>query len=211
MPIEMARRRRGVTTHVRSLSSRIFSALNRLDRSLDSLWFYLVSLLSDLRARWSTVGCVGIIASILGIIGFLLDIAPKISIGSSGSLQAANPMATVFYLSNDGLLPVHDILAKCGALQFKAGNFEIESDKDAGFIFSDSKAEILSPGHQMTLPCAHLIGPAPGADAADITKAEFTVIVTYRPHWLPWHKTERFPQRAEKAEGGNWIWKSLPR
>jgi len=195
----------------RTLASQILSALRRLDRSLDSLWLYLVSLFSNQTARRRTVGWLGIIASLLGIIGFFLDVAPKISIGSSGSLQAANPMATVFYLSNDGSLPIHDIVAACGAPQFKMGGYEISSEPDARFLFPESKAEILSPGHQMTLHCAHLVGPAPGSSPTDITKAEITIIVRYRPDWLPWHKTERFPQKAEKTEEGNWIWKSIPR
>ena len=33
----------------------------------------------------------------------------------------------------------------------------------------------------MTLPCGHLVGPSSGANPTDITKAEITIIVDYRP------------------------------
>jgi hypothetical protein len=147
-------------------------------------------------------------ATLLTIVAFYLSyIVPKLSVDTSGSLQAANPLATVFYLSNDGTLPVHNILAACGEVQFKAGNYQVISEPDARFIFPESKAEILSPGHKMSLPCSHLFGVA---EPATITRAEITIIVDYRPDWVPWRKTARFPWKAEKTETG-WIWKSLPR
>lgn len=150
----------------------------------------------------------GGIATLLTILAFYLSyIVPKLSVDISGSSQAANPLATVFYLSNDGALPIHSIVAACGAIQLTAGNFNWESAPDARFISSDSKAEILSPGHKMSLPCNHMIGVI---NTATITKAEITIIVVYRPDWVPWHKTGRFPWKAEKAETG-WIWKSIPR
>jgi hypothetical protein len=158
---------------------------------------------------WKTfLEYLAVFSAILGIVAFVLSNAPKLSVDVSGSLQPANPMSTVFYLSNDGLLPVHDVVVACGAPQLKAGKYEIESEQDARFLFPDSKAAKLSPGHKMTLPCAHLVGVA---DPASITEAEITIIADYRPDWVPWHKTARFPWKAEKTENGSWIWKSVPR
>jgi hypothetical protein len=157
---------------------------------------------------WAILGGLG---TLLTIVAFYLSyIVPKLSVDVSGSLQAANPMATVFYLSNDGALPIHSIVAACGAPQFKMGKWEIQSEPDVRFIFPESKAEILSPGHRMTLPCGHLVGPKGGATPTDITKAEITIIVDYRPDWVPWHKRARFPWKAEKTLDGKWIWNSIP-
>jgi hypothetical protein len=60
----------------------------------------------------------------------------------------------------------------------------------------------------MTLPCGHAIRVN---DPQTITEAEITIIVTYRPDWIPLlHTTDRFPWQAEKTRDGKWIWKSLP-
>src|SRR5262249_1027207 len=131
----------------------------------------------------------GGVSAILGIVGFFLSAITKLSVDSSGTSQASNPMATVFYLPNDGILSLHDIGASCCEPHFKMGNYEIDSAPDARVVFPESKAETLSPGHKMTLPCGHLVGLAPKAKPADITEAAITIIVDYRPDWVPLHRT----------------------
>jgi hypothetical protein len=147
-----------------------------------------------------------VLSAILGVIGFAVSTQTKLSVEVSGSSQAANPLATIFYVSNDGALPVHSVMAACGAIQFTAGNFKWTSEPNARLISSDSKAETLSPGHKMSLPCNHMIGVA---DPATITKAEMTIIVDYQTVFR-WQRTDRFPLKAERTENG-WIWKSIPR
>lgn len=211
-----------------SLSTRIVASLRFLDRTLDSSWAYVASLFSKPRTtltpatqsdqrqkgRWwwlkLLVEILALVSAILGVTGFVLTTRTKLSVDVSGSLQSANPMATVFSLSNDGTLPIHSVMAVCGAVQFTMGKWQMESGPDAGFIFPESKTEILSPGHKMTLPCGHVIGPPVGVAPTDITRAEITIVVHYRPDWWPWHKTMRFPWKAEKTQDGTWIWKSMP-
>jgi len=41
--------------------------------------------------------------------------------------------------------------------------------------------------------------------------AEMFIVVTYRPKWLLWYKSEKFPMKTEKTDNGTWIWKSIPR
>lgn len=154
---------------------------------------------------------VGVILGLLTIAGFLLSNAPKLSVDVSGSLQPTKPLDTLFYLSNDGILPVHDIETGCGEIQFKAGDYTIDMEHDARFVLPESKAEILSPGHKMTLPCDRVVGIRDPALIARITRAEITIFIDYRPDFVPWHKKARFPWKAEKTESGSWIWKSLPR
>jgi hypothetical protein len=142
-----------------------------------------------------------------------LSIAPKFSTDVSGSLEPANPMATVFVLSNHGPLPIHNVIAKWGEIQLNAPPFaKIQSAPDSGILLRGSKAEVLSPGHKMTLPCAHAIGLMGGVgNPESVTSAEMTIIVDYRPDWIPWHMTTKFPWMAEKTQNGNWIWKSISR
>jgi hypothetical protein len=56
----------------------------------------------------------GVIATILAIAGFFLSNIPKLSIDLSGSFRPTDPMGTVFSLSNDGVLAIHDVTAICG-------------------------------------------------------------------------------------------------
>jgi hypothetical protein len=218
-----------------SLSARISSALHSLERILDSFWLSLFStrgtpLLTRKRIppqHTQDIGMqdpqptprkrlirtvewvIGLTSLALALAGFWLSyVVPKLSVDAYGSLRPTDPMSTAFYLSNDGALPIHSILVACGAVQFKAGLYEINSSEDSGFLFPESRADTLSPGHKMTLPCSRVVGVA---EPASITRAEMTIIIKYSPDWLPWvHKTAKFPWKAQKTETG-WIWNSLPR
>jgi len=127
---------------------------------------------------------------------------PKLSVDTSGSLRSRDPMGTVFYISNDGLLPLYDITVDCGIYDVQApritfhGNFAVR--------FPDSHADVLHPGHKMTTPCAHAVN-------VQATSARIAIIVDYRPPWVWWHRREQFPLEAERSEDGTWIWKNIPR
>src|SRR5882724_9229186 len=59
----------------------------------------------------------GLFATLLTIAGFALTfLIPKLSIDIAGSLQPTSPMGTVFYLSNDGSLAIHDVEVTMGNL-----------------------------------------------------------------------------------------------
>lgn len=90
----------------------------------------------------------GLIGGLLTIVAFYLTyIVPKISVSVTDSLDASNPFASIFTLTNDGALPIHDVATKCGAIKFEAGKYSMNSSPDAGIVFGqDSKAEILPPG-----------------------------------------------------------------
>lgn len=156
---------------------------------------------------WGLERWIGIVSLVLGLAGLILNYIPKLSVSVAGSLQSVNPMASVFALSNDGLLPVRDLFVVCGTPQLDAGQYKFQSGPGGGFIFPDSRAEVLSPGHTMALPCGHIFGVA---DPSSITKAEITIVVRYRPDFLFWHKTANFNWKAEKTLDGTWIWKSTP-
>lgn len=112
-------------------------------------------------------------------------------------------MGTVFYLSNDGLLPVHTVEIGChlddiGNSQLGVGGLTINMGGQGAL------AAILSPGHKMTVPCAHAVAlkHAP----ADVNAA-MTILVDFRPDWLFWRKHVEFPMRAERKDNGEWVWK----
>lgn len=218
-----------------SLSARISSWLHFLGQILDSFWFLVfskpktpsttnkhklprrirdrerqlntrVTAPTSVKSHKMLLEIVGAISALLTIFGFLLNYAPKLSVDVSGSLRATDPMGTVFQLSNDGLFPVHTIVVGCGMDKVGSNRGGI---RGINIIMSGqgALAPILSPGHKMTVPCAHAVAlQNPPAD----TVAEMTITVDFRPDWLFWRKHIEFPMRAERRDNGEWIWKYIP-
>jgi len=150
---------------------------------------------------------VGILASVLTIAGFWLSNAPKLSVDASESVASFSPMGTVFYLSNEGILPIHDVAVSCANLKIDGDNLQIVGPREFTNLPPEAKADVLSAGHKMSLPYA----PAFGFTAINNFKgAQLTIIVRYRPAGVWWRKTEVFPFRAVRTFSGGWIWKSVP-
>jgi hypothetical protein len=146
----------------------------------------------------------GGIATILTLAGFYLSyLAPKLSVDAGGSLQPSSPMGTIFYLSNDGVLPIHNVEVTLGNLEITGQNLVITGMGTEFQAAPEAKADILSPGHKMTLPYA----PAFGFTAvSNFTGARLLIRAHYRPDYVPWRKTAIFPFRAIRT----WIWASIP-
>ena len=85
---------------------------------------------------------------------YLSYIVPKLSVGVGGSLQPTSPMGTIFFLSNDGALPVHDVVVTCGNLEITGQNLRVTGMGAEFPAPPEARADILSPGHKMTLPYA---------------------------------------------------------
>jgi len=150
---------------------------------------------------------VGILASVLTIAGFFLSNAPKLSVDASESVASFSPMGTIFYLSNDGMLPIRDVAVSCANLRIDGENLQVLGPWEFTNVPPEAKADVLSPGHKMSLPYA----PAFGFTAVNNFKgAQLTIIARYRPAYLWWRKTEVFPFRAVRTVNGGWIWKSVP-
>jgi serine/threonine protein kinase len=153
----------------------------------------------------------GVACLTLIVAEFALTNLPKLSADVSGPSHPNDPGA-MFSLDNKGLLPVYDVKAGCEVMRV-----EIPSLKNTDFgeptmvYFAESHAEILSPGHEMTVPCGRAIAIKPGNMEAPEIHAEMFFVVTYRPKGVWWHKSEKFPMEAKKTENGMWIWKSIRR
>ncbi len=205
-----------------SLSARIVAALRSLDRILNSAWFFLTSIFSKADTTRDTspqlsagtfVKSHKLLLEILGlplaaatIAGFYLSYAPKLSVDASESIASFNPMGTIFYLSNEGALEIHNVAVSCANLRIDGQNLQIVGPWEFTNVPPEAKADVLSPGHKMSLPYA----PAFGFTAINNFKgAQLTIIVRYRPAYLWWRKTEVFPFRAVRTASGSWIWKSI--
>jgi hypothetical protein len=149
----------------------------------------------------------GILASVLTIAGFVLSNAPKLSVDASESVASFSPMGTIFYLSNEGMLPIHNVAVSAANLRIDGENLQVLGPWEFTNVPPEAKADVLSPGHRMSLPYA----PAFGFTAINNFKgAQLTIIVRYRPAGVWWRKTEVFPFRTVRTASGGWIWKSVP-
>jgi hypothetical protein len=156
-----------------------------------------------------------LLLQILGVIGTMLTIAafylsyivPKLSVDVAGSLQRASPMGTVFYLSNDGALPIHNVVVTLGNIHIDGEGFQVLGMGMELKAPPEAQADVLSPGHKMTLPYAPAFG---FTGVSNLRGARLVIRAHYRPAYVPWHKTETFPFQAIRAADGSWIWRSMP-
>jgi hypothetical protein len=207
------------------LSDRIVAAQRFLNRTLDSFWTFLASLFSKRTPTESTpdkepkasaatfvkshkllLEILGVPCALLTIAGFYLSYAPRVFVDASESVASFSPMGTVFYLSNEGTLPIHNVAVSCANLRIDGDNLQVLGPWEFTNVPPEARAEVLSPGHKMSLPYA----PAFGFTAVNNFKgAQLTIIVRYRPDWVLWRKKEIFPFQAVRTVSGGWIWKSV--
>ena len=74
------------------------------------------------------------------------------------------------------------------------------------FMSPASYAETISPEHKMTIPCDQMMDTG----SIPIKKATMDIIVTYRPDFVPWRRTTKFPMEAQKRLDSTWLWRHLP-
>jgi serine/threonine protein kinase len=149
---------------------------------------------------------VGIACLILIVAEFTLTNLPKLSADVSGPLSA-NDGGALFNLNNKGLLPVYDVKAGCEVTRVDIRPFV----EPTTVYFPESRAEILSPGHGMTVPCGRAVAIKQDNRETREIHAEMFFVVAYRPKGVWWHKSEKFPMEGRRTEKGTWIWKSIPR
>ena len=149
---------------------------------------------------------VGLACLTLIVAEFALTNLPKLSADVSGPSSPNDP-GGIFSLDNKGLLPVYDVKAGCQVMRLDTPPI---ADPTTVY-FPESRAEILSPGHQMTVPCGRAIAIKQDNMEARENQAEMFFVVTYRPKGVWWHKSEKFPMEGKRAQNGIWMWKSIPR
>lgn len=143
---------------------------------------------------------IGIATLFLVIAGFFLNALPKLSVGPSES-KANDPTRSVFYLSNDGKLSIYNVSFAC------ALNNLGEIVDNVVIDLGRQNAAVLRPGARLALSCP---------DAVQVNtlsaqrNATVTLLVIYRPAWVPWSRRVSFAMAAENTAPGVWTWKSVP-
>lgn len=144
-------------------------------------------------------GVVGLLSTLAGI----WALAPRLTLDITGSRGPTSPMQTVFALSNDGLLSVHDVEASCD-VQHLADIYG-EAISNIAVIANDAKAETLAPGQKMSLPCDRVIGD----EWPQIVSADMIIRIAYRPDFVWWIRHTDFHVVAQKTNDGNWLWRRM--
>ena len=154
---------------------------------------------------------VGIACLTLVAAEFVLTNLPKLDADVSGPSRPDDTMGAMFSLSYRGLLPVYDVKAGCKVMRVDIPPSRNRIVEPTTVYFPESTAEILSPGHKMTVPCGRAI--AIKLDNMEMLKihAEMFFVISYRPKWVWWHKSENFPMEMKTTENGMTVWKSIPR
>jgi hypothetical protein len=143
------------------------------------------------------------VVSLLAAAVAFVTFVPKLSIQTTGSVRAHDPLGTLFSVVNDGMLDIHSVDARCGVDDIQEPGKITISGVEFGFG-PHSHAETLSIGHAMTLPCERIVA----LDSA--SHAKVSILVKYRPSYSPFYRNEVFPMEAERAEDDTWIWRRLP-
>lgn len=141
----------------------------------------------------------------LSAVAAVLTLLPRLSVEVSGSRDPHDPLKTVFSLSNDGILPIHDVTPICQVDNWAntAGYSVVGGGK---FIFQESHVDILEPTQKISLQCDRVIG-----SAYPTTRAEFSIGAQYRPDWVWWHRQTFFGFKAQQADDGSWVWRRVPK
>jgi hypothetical protein len=139
----------------------------------------------------------------LSTVAGALTLIPRISIQASGSLRPNDPMGTAFVITNNGLLPIHNVEIDCHVNRLTTKDGLVLENMRAGNL-PRSHADLLSPGAQMTTPCANAVTGASNAD-----EATMTVVARFRPDFVWRTRTQQFPMHAERTTDGQWIWQYI--
>lgn len=152
----------------------------------------------------------GVVSIALIIAEFVFTNLPKVSADVSDPLRPNDPMEAIFNVSNSGLLPVYNVKVGCKVVRVDIPAPGNKPPAKPGTIyFPESHAEVLSPGSRMMVPCGRAI-TLDKMNALQV-HAEMFIVVTYRPKWVWWNKSENFPMQTKQTENGTWVWKSIKR
>lgn len=138
----------------------------------------------------------GAIVAVLGGILTLLSYVPQLDVSDAHTVRSRDPMGTIFNLTNNGL-PVFGVEQICRMSIVRPNGMPLIT---GGGGIEMAPLGYLVHGQTKSLNCHH---SAVGFNM-DTT---LIIEIRYRPFYLPWKLSERFPFQAEKADDGTWAWK----
>jgi hypothetical protein len=160
-----------------------------------------------------------VFAVLLGILVALLSFVPRVTIVSTGSVDAENPFSVGFTITNTSPMPVplNDVNVRVSIGQSLTEPLPFKPPRkftsaDTAFTFQDWVGHKLQIDESFTITLVHLIalGKVPPYVPARLSGADVALIVEYRPWILPWHvrRIQRFV--TARQSDGKLYWYSIP-
>jgi len=162
--------------------------------------------------RNRVVGGVLIIATLLGGVSAILSFQSHVTVAAGESLDPTAAFATKFTVSNSWSLNEYDIEVACGLGEIITGkpnskptpnwrSSTFSYDSQLHYVPNDVKK--LEPGEsvQETDLCAV---------EGQMAYADIAAVVSFRPAFWPWRRTQRFRFVTETARDGHLTWSEKP-
>lgn len=144
----------------------------------------------------------GLISSLVGIVGFLFLVYPRISISPGTPLDLSNPFQTPFILKNDGYLSIFDINYSLGIENVEDMNHNVFSGGMIGGVSKMNTIPRLNPNKTSALFISSTFVGPPNF----IKHANIYISIKYRPFLVPFSFTENIRFKTERKNTGEYIW-----
>jgi len=165
----------------------------------------LLTAVSGIRKKWFRK-----VAAVTGAVTVVITLAsvpslfPRVSVSPGVFLNSLNPLDTIFWLSNDGVLSIRNIEYKYDILHYDVdGGGRIILHGDRNITFVDSSVETipeLRPAQKTSLRCH---SPFKVPDMR-VQQCEVEVAVFFR--WFGWPFERRFRYEAVRDRNNEWQW-----
>jgi len=133
-----------------------------------------------------------------GIFVTIYALAPKIIVTpSTERIDPANPMTSLFNVTNDGLLPIYSVKFLCELKNVQNPSFDAKDNK----VFPNRQdRSVLNPGEGAALHCGS------GFFIGKIHSADIALNVSFRPAYWFLHHEKHFAFRASVSSDGVIHW-----
>jgi hypothetical protein len=147
-----------------------------------------------------------IVSFLIGVVGFLFVVYPRISVHPGESLDPYNPFATPFLIKNDGYLPVRDVHYSITPRNIKfivpGGEATLMGESDNVFIESSVTAKIpLLKSNRSTT-----IFVPPPTEKMVVTSADILINLTYQSYLVPYAFSEKHRFISTVKKTGEYVW-----
>jgi hypothetical protein len=160
---------------------------------------------------------------ILGVVGTVYALTPKIAVQPYGSLDPNDPFSVPFIITNEGTLPIHNVSSNymvnnikgvkvgeeenacdsCPKIQGING-IGSESSDPISKIEAGEKTPLFVGAMKLTRPNGEII------DTATASNAEIVITVKYRPDWIPWRQERHWRFVTVTNAEGQLVWVPVP-
>lgn len=147
---------------------------------------------------WKHLGArLGFLFAVLTAFATFFVFWPWLSLDKSGTLDSSNPLRTLFFVQNEGFLPITHLGDMC-LITAKGPTVEIRSPP----VEQTDLTHYLPYKHKQNLYCERVINIG---DAA-LDSASMVIEVRYSVLFIPIHRPQTFKLEGAKTAQNTWEW-----